>query len=346
MQIIKSSFGLDSKAKEAFLFTLKNNNNSVVKITNYGGIIVSIIVEDKNKNFDDVVLGYENVLQYEKGNEFFGATIGRYTNLIENARFTLNGKEYILDANNGESNLHGGVEGFDRRFWDYEIKDDSLELSYFSKDGECGFPGNLNVTVTFTLTDDNALKIEYNAVSDADTIVNMTNHSFFNLSGHNSGTILKHRIKINADSFSELDERCIPTGNILQVEGTPFDFRNYNIIGERIGENNPQLKISDGYGHNWIVNGDGLRTFAEVTDDASGRQMEVISDMPCLQFYSGNYLNGSSKGKNGSIYKKRDGLALETQFHPNAINQKGVPNTILKANEKYSHTTIFKFKTV
>ena len=321
MQISKTSFGKTAEGYEAFLFTLKNDNNSVVKITNFGGIIVSIIVPDKNGIFADVVLGYDNVLKYQNSIEYFGAIIGRNSNRISNAHFKLNGNEYSLFKNNGNNNLHSGEKGFDKQLWDYKVLDNSLVLSYYSKDGESGFPGNLKVSVVYTLTDNDEVEIEYTAFSDADTIVNLTNHSYFNLLGHSGGSILNHSLKISADSFTEINAECIPTGSIKPGDGTPFDFRDLQNIGNRIEKDDINLINGLGYDHNFVLNGSGLRMVAELFEEKSGRCMQVITDMPGIQFYSGNFLDGTAIGKEGAVYNKRNGLCLETQYFPDAINQ-------------------------
>ena len=345
-KITKTSFGKVSNGQEVALFTLQNDNNSIVKITNYGGTIVSIIVPDKNGVFNDVVLGYDDIKSYQTSKDYFGAIVGRNCNRIENASFILNGEEYNLLKNDGKNNLHGGPDSFDKKIWDYEIINDSLVLSYFSKDGESGFPGNLNVTVTYTFSNENELKIEYNAVSDADTVVNLTNHSYFNLGGHKSGSILNHRLKLNSESFTEINAEGIPTGNIKSVIGTPFDFKDFHLVGERIDADDEQISFGNGYNHNWILSGNGLNKIAEVIDDNSGRCMEVFSDMYGVQLYTGNFVNGDILGKEKAVYEKRCALCLETQFYPNAINNKSFPSPILKANDIYNYVTIYKLKII
>lgn len=342
--IIQSFFGKTEQGEAVSLFTIKNSKNAFVKITNYGATIVSIVVPDKNDNFADVVLGYDDVLSYQKYNSCHGAMVGRHCNRIKDAKFSLNGIEYNLKANDGKNNLHSGGDGFDKKVWDFEIKGDKLVLSYFSEDGESGFPGNLSAEVSYSFSDENELIIEYKAVSDKDTIVNFTNHSYFNLSGHNSGTILNNRLKINADKITEVDDGCVPTGSLISVSGTPFDFKEFHVIGERIDEDNVSLKYGNGYNHHWVISGEGLRFVAELADDAGERAMEVYSDMPGVQVYTANYLDGNDVGKGGARYNKREGICLETQFPPNAINCPDFPSPVLKAGEEFKSTTIYKYK--
>jgi len=351
MSITSSFFGTTEDGKEVKLFVLENSNGVTVKIMNYGGIIVSIHVPDKNGAFDDVTLGYDNLNDYiqKGGTYYFGALIGRHANRIEDARFELNGIEYSLYKNDGENHLHGGLKGFDKVVWDAEIvqsnNEEHLQLSYRSKDGEEGYPGNLDVRVTYTLTNDNAIKIEYFAVSDKDTVVNLTNHAYFNLSGHASGDILEHQLMINADRFTLINDQCIPTGEIKEVKGTPMDFTSLTPIGPGLLSGYEQIDFGKGYDHNWVLNvsGKGPEKAAELYDPKSGRVMEVLTTKPRIQFYSGNFIKENEAGKDGARYNKRSGLCLETQYFPNALKHKHFPSPILRAGERYQHTTIYKF---
>jgi len=328
------------------LFTLTNAKGMEVKITNYGGIITSIKVPDAKGALGDVVLGFDSLDEYvAKNGPHFGATIGRYGNRIGKAKFTLAGKEYKLAANNGANSLHGGIKGFNKVVWTArELPDGRLELSYLSKDGEEGFPGNLKSTVTFSLSDTNALRIEYAATTDKETVVNLTNHTYFNLKG--DGDILGHRVAINASRFTPVDAGLIPTGELRNVAGTPFDFNNPHTIGERIAANDEQIKIGNGYDHNWVLSRKstaGLEGAAEVEEPTSGRRMEVWTTEPGVQFYTGNFLDGTIKGKGGKVYAKRAGFCLETQHFPDSPNKPAFPTTTLKPGAQYKTTTEFRF---
>lgn len=345
---IKRDFGIvDGKA--VYIYTINNSKGMVADITNYGGTLVSLKVADNKGEFDDVVLGYDKVEDYIKYKSYFGATIGRFANRIENSSFQLNGVQYNVAKNEGENHLHGGLIGFDKVIWEEKIQvepsNDSIEFSYLSNDGEEGYPGNLNVRVKFTVTQDNELKIEYYAISDKDTIVNLTNHSYFNLSGQGSGDVLKHKIMINADKFTINDKYSIPTGEIAEVNDTPMDFRNLTYIGENISSSYEQIVNGSGYDHNWIINNSGkkLEKAAEVYDEKSGRVMEVFTTKPGVQFYSANFLNGLEPGKNGNAYIKRGALCLETQYFPNSVKHMNFSSPILLAQQKYEHSTIYKF---
>ena len=333
---IKKDFGIVD-GKSVYLFTIKNSKGMVAKITNYGGTLVSLIVKDNKGEVDDVVLGYDKLEYYIKYKYFLGATVGRIANRIENSSFEINGTQYKVAKNEGENHIHGGIVGFDKVVWEEKLgeeSNESIELSYLSIDGEEGYPGNLNVRVRYTVTEDNELKIEYFATSDKDTIVNLTNHSYFNLTGQGSGDVLKHKIMINSDKFTINDKYSIPTGEIAQVNNTPMDFRKLTYIGENISSDYEQIVFGNGYDHNWIINNSGekLNKAAEVYDEKSGRVMEVYTTKPGVQFYSGNFLKGLEPGKGGTTYNKRGGLCLETQYFPNAINKVNFPSPILKAN--------------
>ena len=345
---IKKDFG-NVNGKKVYLFTLKNSKGMVAEVTNYGGTLVSLKVQDNKGEFDDVVLGYETLEDYLKYTNFFGATVGRFANRIENSSFELNGIEYKVAKNEGENHLHGGLIGFDKVVWEEnsasQKSDDSIEFSYLSVDGEEGYPGNLDVKVRYTVTEDNELKIEYFAVSDKDTIINLTNHSYFNLSGQGSGDVLKHKIMINADKFTINDKYSIPTGEIADVDNTPMDFRELTYIGKNISSDYQQIVFGNGYDHNWVINNSGkkLEKAAEVYDEKSGRVMEVYTTSPGVQFYSANFLDGMQRGKGGTTYIKRGALCLETQNFPNSMKHKNFPSPILKAKQKYEESTIYKF---
>lgn len=351
MGITRSFYGKTVEGKEVDIFTISNTNGMSAKISNYGGIVVSLMVPDRNGKLDDVVLGYDKLEGYIKGGCFFGAIIGRHANRIENASFEINDVVYNVTKNEGENQLHGGLTGFDKVIWQAEIltkgEEECLQLSYTSKDGEEGYPGNLDVKVTYMLTNDNALKIDYFAVSDKDTVVNLTNHSYFNLSGHTSGNILKHQVMINADRFTVNDKDSIPTGEIRDVKGSPMDFTKLRTIESGIFSEYEQIAFGNGYDHNWVLNvtGEKPEKAAEVLDVTSGRVMEVYTTKPGVQLYTGNYVDESEYCKDGARYVKNSGLCLETQYFPNALKHKHFPSPILKAGEQYNHTTIYKFLT-
>jgi len=350
MAVSSNLYGNTSEGKEVHIFNISNSNGMTVEIINYGGIVVSLNVPGREGKFDDVVLGYDKLEDYEnKNNAYFGAIIGRHANRIEDSVFELNGKEYRLNANEGRNHLHGGLKGFDKVVWNAEIIKNSdgecLQLSYTSADGEENYPGNLDTKVTYTLTDDNALKIDYFAVSDKDTVVNLTNHSYFNLSGHDKGDITEHKVMINADKFTVINEECLPTGEIREVEGTPMDFTVLTPIKPGLASGYEQIIFGKGYDHNFVLNvsGKSIEKAAEVFDDKSGRLMEVYTTKPGIQFYSGNFLEDGIQGKAGARYGKRSGLCLETQYFPNAMKHKHFPSPILRAGQEYRHTTIYKF---
>lgn len=351
MSITRRLYGKTQDGNEVYLFRLTNSNGMAAEIINYGGIVVSLFVPDKNGNIDDVVLGYDKIEGYENKSPYFGAIIGRHANRIEDSIFRINGTEYRLNANDGRNHIHGGLKGFDKVIWNAEIltddSDECLQLSYRSRDGEENYPGNLDVKVTYTITNNNALEIDYFAVSDKDTVVNLTNHSYFNLSGHAAGDITKHKVMINADRFTAINDECLPTGEIRDVKGTPMNFTSLTPIEPGISSGYEQIICGKGYDHNWILNVSGKKPekAAEVFDEKSGRLMEVFTTKPGIQFYSGNFLDGASTGKEGAIYGKRSGLCLETQYFPNALKHKHFPSPVLKAGQQYKHITIYKFST-
>lgn len=334
--------------KQTDLFVLKNANNMQVAITNFGGRVVSIIVPDKDGKMTDVALGYEKLSGYQKANEpYFGAIIGRYGNRIGNAQFKLDGATYKLAANNGPASLHGGPTGFHARVWDATMPNNyTLELSYVSKDGEEGFPGNLTTKVVYSLTDDNALKIDYTATTDKVTVVNLTNHTYFNLNGDGTGDINDHILKINAEKFTPVDAALIPTGELKDVVGTPFDFTKPTPVGERVEADDAQLKLGKGYDHNFVLtNGDTtMKQAATITGPKTGISMEVLTTEPGIQFYGGNFMEGKENdGKAGKAYPFRNGFCLETQHFPDSPNKPSFPTTTLKPGETYKTSTIYKF---
>lgn len=347
----KENFGKLPDGAEVELFTLTNKNGMEVKITNYGATVTSIKVPDKTGKFDDVVLGYDNLAGYLAKNPHLGSVAGRYANRIAKGQFTLDGKTYTLAKNNGENHLHGGPKGFYQAVWTPSEGNagdgPSLVLNYLSKDGEEGYPGNLNVTVTYTLTDNNELKINYAATTDKDTILNLTNHSYFNLAGAGNGDILNHQVRINADQITPVDKTMIPTGDVRQVAGTPFDFSKLTPIGAHINDQDEQLIIGKGYDHNFILKtSNSISTPAvEVYEPTSGRVMEVYTDQPGVQLYTGNFLDGTITGKGGKVYNQRYGLCLETQHYPDSPNKPNFPNVVLKPGQRFVTTTIFRFST-
>lgn len=344
----KEDFG-KADGQSVALYTLTNRNGVEAKITPYGGIVVSLKVPDRNGKLGDIVLGFDNLDSYLKGNDpYLGALIGRYGNRIGNGRFRLNGVEYKLATNNGPNHLHGGIKGFDKVVWNARPAKTrngaKLTLTYRSRDGEEGYPGNLSVRVVYTLTNNNELKIDYSATTDKDTVVNLTHHSYFNLAGQGNGDILNHQLMINADRFTPVDSTLIPTGELRSVKGTPFDFKQSTAIGARINQEDEQLKFGKGYDHNFVLNGRTgiLRHAAKVTETSTGRVMEVWTTEPGLQFYSGNFLDGKT-GKEGKSYQIRYGLCLETQHFPDSPNKPDFPATVLRKGRIYRTTTIYKF---
>jgi aldose 1-epimerase len=348
----KASFGKTPDGEQVDLYTLTNKNGVEVAITNYGGAVVSLKVPDRNGKLGDVVLGYDSVDGYVSDKSYFGAIIGRYGNRIGHAQFSIDGKTYTLAKNNGENTLHGGIKGFNKAVWSpKEIPakgGQALELTYLSKDGEEGFPGNLHVRVVYTLTDSNELKIEYFATTDKKTVLNLTNHAYFNLAGPGSGDILGHVLMIEADKFTPVDSGLIPTGELRDVAGTPFDFRKPTKIGERIDSDDEQIKLGGGYDHNFVLRrkmSDPISLAARMVEPTTGRVLEVWSTEPGVQFYTGNFLDGSAHGKGGIAYAKRSAFCLETQHFPDSPNHPKFPSTELKPEERYHTTTIYKFTT-
>ena len=345
MNINKKYFGTLAGA-EVYLYTLTNHRGLEVSIINYGGAIQSLKVPDCNGAPGDIVLGFKTLDEYAQNPRYFGALIGRHANRIALGKFSLNGVDYQLPQNNGANHLHGGLKGFDKRVWNAreEVRDDSavLHLSYFSEDGEENYPGNVNAAVDYGLFE-NELSIEYRATTDQDTIVNLTNHSYFNLRGE--GTILDHELTLNADSFTPVTKDLIPIGEIRSVSETPMDFRNGPSIGSRIHDSYDQLGFTGGYDHNFVLNDwDGsLRSVARLYEPATGRLLEILTTQPGMQFYSGNFLDGSLVGKNGFVYERYTGLCLEPQHFPDAPNHPNFPSTVLRRGEEYKQATVFRF---
>ena len=349
LKIEKKEFGTTEDNVTVYQFVLSNKNGMEISVINYGGIITSLKAKDRNGKYQDIVLGFNSLPPYEDENPYFGALIGRYGNRIANGNFKLDGQSYKLDINNPPNHLHGGLKGFHKVVWNpKEIINDrnvSLELTYLSKHMEEGYPGNLDVKVTYTLNNKDELSVIYEAETDKKTIINLTQHSYFNLSGDFSEDILDHQIKINADAFLPVDETLIPTGEIRSVLGLPFDFRKSKLIGQDIDTNNKQIEFGKGYDHCWVINNqsNGLRSVATTYHSESGRVLDVYSDLPGLQFYSGNFLDGTLKSKGEGHYELRSGFCLETQYYPDSPNQENFPSVLLKPGYIYKSNTIFKF---
>jgi len=331
------------------LYTLRNAHGLRADISNYGGIVTRLLVPDREGAVADVVLGYDSLADYLKGSPYFGAIVGRYGNRIAQGTFTLDGVRYTLAVNNGPNALHGGLKGFDKVVWQAEPYTDSTEagvrLHYVSPDGEEGYPGRLDVTVIYALTNDNALRIDYRLTTDRPTIHNVTHHGYYNLGGHASDDILGHELTLNADRFTPVDSTLIPTGELRDVAGTPFDFRTPTAIGARIAADDPQIRFGGGYDHNFVLNGAAgtLRFAGRVRDPKSGREMEIATTEPGIQFYSGNFLDGSNVGKGGARYEYRAGFCLETQHFPDSPNHPEFPSTVLRPGEEYRSTTVYAF---
>lgn len=347
-QLIPSAgFEAAADGKPISLYTLKNSNGMITQITNLGGKVVNLWTSDKNGDFADIVLGFNTINEYMNTSEiYFGSLIGRYGNRIAGGHFTLGDSTFTLVQNNGENALHGGIKGFNNVIWDASQADEqTLVLSYHSPDGEEGYPGNLEVKVQYQLTDDNELKIEYWATSDKATPINLTHHSFFNLKGAGNGAILDHVVQINADFYTPVDAGLIPTGEIAPVEGSPMDFRTPTAIGERINNDAEQLKLGNGYDHNWVLNSteEGLSFAAKVVEPESGRTMEVYTNEPGMQFYTGNFLNGTANGKEGVPYIFRGAFCMETQHYPDSPNKPEFPSSILEPGQEYYSVCVYKF---
>ena len=344
--IVVAPFGELKDGTPVSIYTMTNKNGLTMKVINYGGIIVSLEVPNRDAKMIDVVLGYDSLQMYEKRNPFFGALVGRCGNRIANGKLVLDGKEYHLTKNSNGNHIHGGKKGFDKVFWKAEEvpSDDgvALKLSYLSKHMEEGYPGNLDVAVTYTLTDDNAVRFDYEATTDEKTIVNITQHTYFNLNG-GTADVLRHELSLNADQFVPVDEALIPLGELRPVEGTPLDFRTPVKIGQRINDSYDQILFGKGYDHCWVLNGEGLKVAAQVYDSSSGIEMSLRTTEPGVQVYTGNFLDGSISGKRGTVYHQRTGFCLETQHFPDSPNQSNFPSVVLNPGETYRTQTSYHF---
>lgn len=340
-------FGKNQAGIDVYMYTLENKNGLKAKIMDYGANLVSLIVPDKNGKMEDIVLGYDKIESYYENGDFFGCTVGPCANRTKDATYTINGVAYQMDQNDNQNNLHSHKKlGLHKKMWQTEQTEDSLIFTVEVKDGEIGFPGNRKITVTYTLTDENELKIHYEGISDKETIFNMTNHSYFNLAGHKNGTIQNHLLKLYANAYTPIAEGSIPTGEVALVKDTPMDFEVEKTIGRDINETFAQLQIANGYDHNYVVdNYDGtIRKIAVLKEKNSGRIMETYTDLPGVQIYTGNYID-NQKGKEGITYHMRDGICFETQFHPNSANEEKFPDIVFGPKRKYETTTIYVFKT-
>jgi aldose 1-epimerase len=350
--ITSGSFGKMPDGTPIEVYTLRNSKGMEARICTYGGIVVSLTAPDRNGQFGDVVLGYDHLDGYVTNNPYFGCLVGRYGNRIGGAKFKLDGKAYTLAANNGPNSLHGGVKGFDKVVWEAQpmtvsgsSSGPALELTYVSKDGEEGYPGTLTVKAVYTVTSDNALRVDFAATTDKPTVCNLTHHSYFNLRGQGNGDILGHEVYIRSDKTTPVDKELITTGEYAPVEGTPFDFRKPTAIGARINDPDTQLQYGPGYDHNWVIDSPAgqLSLQARVYEPTSGRVMEVFSTEPGLQFYAGNFLDGTIKGKGGVVYQRRTGFCMEPQHYPDSPNKPVFPSTTLRPGETYKNTIIYKF---
>ena len=348
-RITKVPFGKTADGAGIDLITLRNLKGVEIRLMTYGGIILSIKTPDRDGVQDDIALGYDTAEKYFKNGTYFGVLVGRYANRIAKATFALDGKTYTLPANNGVNSLHGGTTGWDQKVWHSEEFQNAggvgTTLSLTSPDGDQGYPGEVKASVKYTLTDDSRLVVDYDATSNAPTVINMTQHTYFNLAGSKANDILGHELMINADKYTPVDDTLIPTGELATVEGTPFDFRKSTKIGERIDQKNEQLTRGKGYDHNWVLNrtGDGLSLAAIAKDSISGRTVEITTTEPGIQFYSGNFLDGTNIGKAGKAYPHRGGFCLEAQHYPASPNPKSLPSTELRPGGKYVSQTVFKF---
>lgn len=340
------NFGTTEKGEKTCLYTMKNDSGLEVSVSDFGATLVNVCVPGKDGKLVDVTLGYDDAAAYEKGGEAFGATVGRSANRIKDARVEINGTEYELGKNDNGNNLHSGLDFYQKRMWEVvENGDDHVTFLLHSPDGDQGYPGALDMSVTYSLDEENLLTIHYEAVPDKDTIINMTNHSYFNLNGHDSGTVTGHTIKLDADFFTPADAQSIPTGEIRSVEGTPMDFRQGRVIGAEIDADYEPLHLGSGYDHNWVLkNENRFDKVAEVTADESGISMEVYTDLPGVQIYTANFLNGEP-GKDGARYARRSAVCLETQYYPDAIHHENFPSPICRAGEKYDTRTGYRFLT-
>lgn len=344
MSVRTEKFGVTKEGKEVTLFTLENKNGMRADFIDFGANIVRLFVPDQNGKLDDIVLGFDDVAGYEENGCFFGSFIGRHGNRIGNAEFELNGVTYKLEKNDGDNNLHGGTPGYNKVMYKAETTDNSVSFSRTSPDMEQGYPGNLDICVTYTLTDDNELKISYEAKTDKDTLCNVTNHSYFNLKGHDGGTITDHKVWIRANGFTETSDDLIPNGNIIDVAGTPMDFRTEKTIAQDIEADYEPLKIAGGYDHNFVLEKETgkMEKVAELSEETTGRRMEVYTDLPGMQLYTGNFIV-KEDGKDGTEYTKRTGVCFETQFFPNSVNVPSFESCVLKAGDTFTSSTVYRF---
>lgn len=344
MSIVSEKFGTTKEGAEVTRYTITNKNGLSMSALDYGAIISHLMVPDKNGTLDDIVLGFDNVAGYEVNGCFFGSFIGRHGNRIGDAKFVLNGKTYELEKNDGKNNLHGGTPGYHKVMYQASTTDNSVTFTRVSPDMEQGYPGNLDICVTYTLTDEDELRIDYKMKSDQDTLCNPTNHSYFNLKGHNGGTITDHKLYIKANGFTETTEDLIPNGTIVDVTGTPMDFRTKKPISQDIEADYQSLKVAGGYDHNFVLDKkEGvLEKIGEVSEDTTGRTMEIYTDLPGMQLYSGNFIE-KEDGKGGNVYTKRTGVCFETQYFPNSVNIPAFPSCVLKAGDEFTSTTMYKF---
>ncbi|MGI9458201.1 MAG: aldose epimerase family protein [Aeoliella sp.] len=344
---ITKNFGQYRDGAAAELHTLRNTNGLEVSVVPYGATIQKIMSPDRNGEFSDIVLGFDSIEGYIGSDAYIGSVVGRYGNRIANGKFSLGGVEYTLAQNDGSNSLHGGLKGFDKAIWGVDRIDSarSITLSHISPNSDEGFPGEVEVSVVYTLTDENELRIEYRGVTDKATPLNLTNHAYFNLAGHGSGDILGHVVEIDASEITPVNDSLIPTGELQSVAGTPFDLRRATVIGDRIDANDEQIRRAGGYDHNWVLDGEGAGPVlaARVFEPGSGRILEVLTEEPGLQFYTGNFLDGKLTGKNSVVYRRRAGFCMETQHFPDSPNQPGFPSTILRPGEVYQSTTIYRF---
>ena len=336
--MMKANFGKNSE-----LYTLENKNGMKIAVSDFGATLVKILVADKEGKERDVVLGYDDAEGYDKGDKFFGAIVGRIANRIGGASFELNGKRYDLVKNDNDNNLHSGIDFYNKRVWEVkEAAEDHVTFALNSPHMDQGYPGNFKIEVTYTLTDDNEIKIHYNGTTDQDTIVNMTNHSYFNLNGEDSGSVLSQKVWLDADAFTRANNFSIPTGEILPVEGTPMDFRVEKTLGRDIDNDYEALNFGHGYDHNWVLNGSGYRKVGTLTSDESGIKMEIFTDRPGVQIYTGNFIE-DAVGKSGHVYADRSAVCFETQLFPDAVNKEMFESPVLKAGEVYESTTTYRF---
>ncbi len=342
MSVSVKEFGKTADGRTVSIYRITNKNGAYVDVLDYGCVLQSICVPGKDGNLIDVCLGYDTVAEYEKHDGYLGAFVGRHANRIKEGKFSLNGKNYTLAVNNGPNHLHGGLVGFNQAVWGTSVASDRLIFSHTSPDGDEGYPGNMTLTVTYSFDDDNALTLDYEAECDQDTVINLTNHCYFNLNGAGSGDVYDLLLQVNAQSFTENDADCLPTGKVVEVAGTPFDFRQPKAIGAEIEKQDVNLKNGGGYDHNFCLDGEGMRQAAVLTSEKTGIVMTTYTDQPGVQVYSANFLT-DREGKNGTKYGYRHGICLETQHYPDAIHNPHFPSAVLKAGEEYHYTTQYVF---